>query len=68
MKLMLRDSQDRPLTIFQHQKDTWNSTKSLLKQELIKQLSQTNEPDKANYSETVHVQKEGSEGLNIVIG
>jgi 4-aminobutyrate aminotransferase-like enzyme len=27
IKLMSRDSQNTPLTIFQHQRDTWNSTK-----------------------------------------
>ncbi|VDI64590.1 Hypothetical predicted protein [Mytilus galloprovincialis] len=38
IQLMNRDTSGKALTIFQLQKDVWNSTKSMSKQELLKQL------------------------------
>lgn len=38
IQLMNRDTSGKDLTIFQLQKDVWNSTKSMSKQELLKQL------------------------------
>ena len=58
IKLMSRDSKDKPLTVFQFQKDIWNSTKSLSKQALIKRISETNKVDPRDYFQIVQMLKE----------
>lgn len=44
-QLMNRDSMHKPLTIYQFQKDFWESTKHLSKNELVKKITEINKSD-----------------------
>ena len=65
IKLMLRDSKDKPLTVFQFQKDICNSTQSLSKQELIKRIAETNKVNPIDYFQTVQMLKGNSGELEV---
>ena len=63
IQLMTRDSEHRPLTVFQLQKDVWSEVKKMSKSELIAVISKLNIPQSTSCDDTngVSVSTERSE-------